>query len=199
MAIPNAFESDQLREVQTYFEELDLSDLLPLNREDTFLIGAFVQIFNFIELNLRRAIELFCDAGLIKRKKHFHTSELVSCIKIAVVKLDYDKSELDDLLGKLTEIEYRRPFRNLFAHWAGRRVPGHDSIVLLSMDTKDAVTALGENTLTKDYCAYSIMMIHDIKGLLLHISKYDEWLAQITSAWHTQLSGRPAMEKSCLD
>lgn len=188
VAIPKAFESEDLRELRAYYETLELSELLPLEREDTFLIGAFVQVFNFIEFNLRRSIEVFCVAGLIERKKSFHTSELVELVKKAVTKLSVAGSDLDDILGKLDEIEFRRPYRNLLAHWAGRRIPKHDAIVLLSMDGKDALAALGASTISQDYCAYSIMLLPDLRGLLVHVSTYGEWLAKKTSEWHIQFS-----------
>lgn len=187
MAIPKAFESEQLRAVSDFYETLDSSELLPLHHDDTFLIGAFVQVFSRIELNLRRSIEIFRAEELITKKEP-HISELVKLIKGAVAALNPQDPDLDDILGKLDEIEFRRPFRNLLAHWAGRRIPGHDAIVLLSMDTRDAETVLGVNALTKDHCLYSVVMLPDLRGLLLHISKYDEWLAKKTSAWHIQLS-----------
>ena len=188
MAIPEAFESEQLKELRAYYETLELGDLLPLEREDMFLIGAFVQVFNFIELNLRRSIEVFCAADLIERKKSFHTSELVELVKTAVTRLSIAGAELDDILGKLDEIEFRRPYRNLLAHWAGRRIPKHDAIVLLSMDGKDALAALGASTISQDYCAYSIMLLPDIRELLAHVSTYGEWLAKKTAEWHIQLT-----------
>lgn len=188
MALPEAFESEQLLELRAYYETLELCDLLPLEREDIFLIGAFVQVFNFIELNLRRSIEVFCAAGLIERKKSFHTSDLVELVKKAVTKLSVASSDLDDILGKLGEIELRRPYRNLLAHWAGRRIPRHDAIVLLSMDGKDALAALGASTISQDYCAYSIMLLSDLRGLLAHVTTYDEWLAKKTAEWNIQLS-----------
>jgi hypothetical protein len=76
----------------------------------------------------------------------------------------------------------------LLAHWAAKRIPGHDAIVLLSMDTNDALAALGNNAITKDHCSYSILMLPDLRGLLNHIAKYDEWLAKKTSEWHILLS-----------
>lgn len=187
MALPKAFESEQLRIVQEHFLTLELSELLQLEREDAFLIGAFVQIFNFIELNLRRSLEIFCSADLVPRKKYFRTSELVELTKKAVMNLELSNPELNDTLGKLDEIEFRRPFRNLLAHWAAKRIPGHDAIVLLSMDTNDALAALGNNAITKDHCSYSILMLPDLRGLLNHIAKYDEWLAKKTSEWHILL------------
>lgn len=188
MAIPAPFESEQLQSLRAHYETLELHDLLPLAREDIFLIGAFVQTFNFIELNLRRSIEVFCAAGLIAPKKQVHTSELVELVKNAVSKLGLAAPELSDTLGKLDEIEFRRPVRNLLAHWAARRVPGYDAIALLSMDKKDTKAALGVQTVTKDHCAYSLLMLPDLRGLFAHISTYDVWLAEKTSAWHIQVS-----------
>lgn len=187
MAIPTAFESDRLRAVHDFYLTLEFSDLLPLHQEDACLIGTFVQVFNFIELNLRRSIEVFCTADLIVRKKNVHTSDLVGLVKTAVTKLGLSDPELEDVLGKLDEIEFRRPFRNLLAHWAGRRLPGHDAIVLLSMDAKDASARVGENAVTKDHCVYSIVLLPDLRGLLKHIATYDEWLARKTSEWHILL------------
>lgn len=188
MAIPQAFSSGSLLVVQNHFETLELSDLLPLEREDAYLIGAFIQVFNFIELNLRRSLEVFCSAGLVERTKHFQTYELVKLLKTGLKRTSITSQRLEDTLGKLDEIEFRRPFRNLLAHWAAKRIPGHDAIVLLTMDTKDALSVGINWPSNKDHCTYSIMMLPDLRGLLQHVSKYDEWLAHQVSEWHTQLS-----------
>lgn len=189
MAIPKACASDPLLLVQNHFDTLELSELLPLHTEDAYLIGAFVQVFNFIELNLRRSLDVFCSAGLIERKKHFQTFELVNLVKIGLRKTGVTGQPLEEELAKLDEIEFRRPFRNLLAHWAAKRIPGHDAIVLLTMDGKDASNVGIGSPVSKDHCTYSIMMIPDLRGLLQHVSKYDEWLAHKTSEWHTQFSG----------
>jgi hypothetical protein len=188
MAIPVASESEQLCAVRDFYLTLEFSDLLPLRQEDACLIGTFVQVFNFIELNLRRSVEVFCAANLLQRKNHFYPSELVKSVKCAVTRLGLSDPELIDVLGKLDEIEFRRPFRNLLAHWAGRRLPGHDAIVLLSMDSRDALSVVGENAISKDHCIYSIMLLPDLRGLLKHVSAYDEWLGRKASEWHILLA-----------
>lgn len=189
MAIPSSFESEQLKAVREYYLTLDLSDLQPLQYEDMFLVGAFVQTFNFIEFNLRRIIEVFCEAKLIARKKYFQPSELVKQVKAGAGQLALSEPQLQEVLGKLDEIEFRRSVRNLLAHWSAKRVPGHDAIVLLSMDAKDSVSALGEPAVTKNEAIYALMMLPDLRGLLKHISAYDLWLARTTAEWHGRYGG----------
>lgn len=140
MAIPNAFASEPLLLVRDYFDTLELSDLLPLQKEDAYLIGAFVQVFNFIELNLRRSLDVFCSAGLIERKKHFQTSELVKLVKSGLEKAGVASQHIDDALAKLDEIELRRPFRNLLAHWAAKRISTTHSDGLPFDEIKDATS-----------------------------------------------------------
>lgn len=184
MALPLAFESEALQVAHEYFLTLELSDLQSLTREDAFLIGSFVQVFNFIELNLRRSLEVFRAAGLVDKKGHVSPAELVRLVKEAVGGMAIEHENIADSLAKLDEIEFRRPFQNLLAHWAAKRIPNHDAIALLSMDTKDSKQVFNQQVTTKDHCMYSILLVPDLRGLLLHVANLDEWLGRKTAEWH---------------
>ena len=191
MVIPSAFESNEIKSVCAHLETLQILDLPPLERDDLSLIGAFIQTFNFIEFNLRRSIEIFCEEDFIRRKKIFHQNELVPTLKKAISHLCLRENGLKDIHEKLDEIESRRSFRNLLAHSSGKRVPESNAFVFLSMNSQDTDFALMRNVFTKDFCMYAVVMRSDLMELLLHISEYDKWLAQVTSSWSRQFSLNP--------
>jgi hypothetical protein len=52
--------------------------------------------------------------------------------------MDSTVEDIADATHLLWIIERRREIRNLVGHWAGRRMPGEDAIVLLTKDENDA-------------------------------------------------------------
>jgi len=165
------------------------SSLAGLKSDDLRLIGSFIQIYNYIELNLRRSIEIFARSNLlddaVARKHHRISSKLlVQTLKAAVVKLDPSIEDIDKNLKKLDEIEYRRSVRNLLAHWAAKRIPGEDAIVLMSKDGLDEKQISGEDQSRDDYVRTAIFDLADLRGLVQHIVDYEVWLATKTVEWH---------------
>lgn len=173
-----------------YIENLDahlgrdpLSKLEPLTGADAELIGYLLQSFNFLEFNLRRSIEIFVHARLIEAsKKNPHSSELALTVKTGVAAMGLDADKASVICQKLDDIELHRDIRNHLAHWAAKRIKGHDALYLMSFDQKDAIRKTGSkgDHKTNTYC---IMNLADLRGLLLHISKQDAWLAKLTAQW----------------
>jgi hypothetical protein len=125
-----------------------LMDFPVLKPAEHQLIGAFIQKFNYMDFNLRRAIETFARAKLLSKaaaKKYpkIHSSEVAAVIQDAVKAMDPAVEDIADTTKILWIIERRREIRNLLGHWAARRIPGEDAIVLLSKDENDATRTGG--------------------------------------------------------
>ncbi|HXD38510.1 MAG TPA: hypothetical protein VN624_17770 [Rhodanobacter sp.] len=191
MAIPRAHESEQVAAAKARFEQVGVGGLKSLRDEDALLIGKVILMFSFNELNLRRVVEILCAKGFLQLRKKFETFELVEVVKEGIAKAFPSDGQLSDDLAKLDEIEFRRPFRNMFAHWAAKRLDGTDSIVFMTKDSKDEKAVHGLSTIGAYGITYSVMMIEDIRGLLNNIDKYGEWLALRTSSWHLAMGCDP--------
>ncbi len=184
MAIPKPCESEQVIAAREYFQRVGVEGLEQLSEEDALLLGNAILMFSFNELNMRKTVELFCEKGLVKRKEYFRTIDLVGVVKNGITKALPSGSQLEDDLAKLDEIEFRRPFRNMFSHWAAKRLKGMDSIVFMTMDTRDSEAANGLNTITPTSITFSVMMLDDIRNLLGDITNQGEWLALRAREWH---------------
>ncbi|WP_223434843.1 MULTISPECIES: hypothetical protein [unclassified Pseudomonas] len=178
--------AESLKYIETldaYLEGDALSKLEPLTEADAALIGHLLQSFNFLEFNLRRSIEIFVHAGLITAsKKNPHSSELAQTVKTGVAAMGLDVATASVIYQKLDDIELHRDIRNHLAHWAAKRIKGHDALYLMSFDQKDAIRRTGSkgDHKTNIYC---ILNLADLRGLMLHISKQDVWLADLAAQW----------------
>lgn len=189
MAIPPAHKSAEVIAAKAHFERVGLEGLKRLRDEEALLLGQTILMFSFNELNLRRVVEILCKKGFLEPKKKFQTWELVEKVKEGIAKAFPSDGELSDDLAKLDEIELRRPHRNVFAHWAAKRLDGMDALVFMTKDPQDAQAALGLNTEGNYGVTFSVMMVEDIRCLLNNIAKYGEWLALRTQHWYLAMGG----------
>ncbi|AOI42833.1 hypothetical protein [Burkholderia oklahomensis] len=143
-----------------------------LRTDDLVLIAAFIQSFNFVEFNLHRSVSSFVHAGLVSQMKRIAPSGLVEISVAAVTRMDPAIEDIPDTIGRLNELEFRRPFRNLFAHWAAKRIRGHDALYLMSHDSSDAKRAMiGE--IDRSHAGFAILLLPDVRGLVQHIAQYE--------------------------
>lgn len=191
MAVPAAHESEQVIAAKARFEHVGINGLKSLRDEDALLIGKVILIFSFNELNLRRIVEILCVKGFLQSKKKFQTSELIEAVKDGIAKAFPFDGQLSDDLAKLDEIEFSRPFRNMFAHWAAKWLDDMDSIVFITKDSQDEKAVHGLNATDTYGVTFSVMMIEDVRGLLNNIVRYSEWLALRTQKWHLGMGGDP--------
>ena len=194
--IPPEHRTQRSNELQAKLQDLgDLSELENLTSEDFRLIGAYVQIYNFIEFNGRRCVEIFARAGLLdgrsaKKPQRLHLSTLIETIKSVVVRMDAVENVADSLV-KLDEIEQRRGIRNLLAHWAARRLPGEDAIVLLTMSGFDEQQISEADTPFGDYARTAILDLADVRGLLVHMAEYEKWIGHKVAEWYARFLPPP--------
>jgi hypothetical protein len=176
-----------IESLKAHMEEDALSKIEPLNMEDVAIIGCLIQTYNFIEYNLRRSIEIFAHTGLITRpkKKNPHSSELVELVKSGVGAIAQDADSKEIICKTLDDIELHRDIRNHFAHWAAKRIKGHDALYLMSLDHMDATRRVGTKV-DHNISVFAIFNLAVIRGLIKHIAEQEQWLAELTAKWHVK-------------
>jgi hypothetical protein len=171
-----------------------LMDFPVLRPEDHQMIGFFIQQFNYIDLNLRRAIETFHHAQLLPKKAtkkypRIHSSEVASAVQESVKAMDTAVEDIAETIRILSIIERRREIRNLLGHWAARRIPNQDAIVLLSKDESDAMRT-GGAYLSSGHVKSAVLDLADVRGLIIHeLNKFEPWLAQKIAEWRNRYVG----------
>lgn len=165
-----------------------------LQPPDHQLIGVFIQLFNYMDFNLRRAIETFAYAKLLQGKAatkypKIHSSGVASAVQDAVKAMDASVEDIPETIRILEIIERRREVRNLLGHWAARRIANEDAIVLLTKDESDAMR-IGGAYLGNGYVKSAILDLADIRGLITHeLAPFELWLAQKISEWRKRYIG----------
>ncbi|WP_159917810.1 hypothetical protein [Pantoea sp. 18069] len=107
----------------------------PLSGDDYALIGKFVQTYCVADLEARRVINCLthirsgtATTFALKLNDKDALDHLVACADSCVWNL-----ELAEGIRKAAEIFVQhRHIRHMFAHWAGRRIPSHDSFIFFT-------------------------------------------------------------------
>ena len=163
---------DSLQAIVASTPRDQLMDFPALQPVDHQLIGIFIQLFNYMDFNLRRAIETFAQARLLQSKAagkypRIHSSEVAKAVQDAVKAMDASIEDIPEAIRILSIIERRREIRNLLGHWAARRIPNEDAIVLLTKDEGDAIQIRGE-PLADGYVKSAILDLADLRGLIVN-------------------------------
>jgi hypothetical protein len=125
-----------------------ISALPSLGGEDFKAFGMLIQHFSFIDLNLRRALELFwlskmLPKSVIKQYPNLPDSRLVETLVEVVKGMDEKAEDVPTALTWLELISKTRGYRNLVGHFAGKRFPDQDVYVFASKSDQDARRILG--------------------------------------------------------
>lgn len=197
MALPPEHRTRRMQDLQAILDAtpaeklFDFPVLQPLDHQ---LIGSFIQLFNYVDLNLRRSIETFARANLLqgeaaKKYPRIHSSAVASAVQDAVKAMDSSSEDISEALRILEIVERRRELRNLLGHWAARRIVGQDAIVLISKDEKDAMR-VGGTYLGSGRCKTAILDLADVRGLIANeLIPFEKWLAFKTSEWRRRYAG----------
>jgi hypothetical protein len=101
-------------------------------------------------------------------------------------------ADLHDWTAKLDEISLRWSMRHMFAHWALRRVPNEDYIILMTNDGR-AVKRLHKLSrgklppiLGRGEMRYALMDAADARGICVHIATYEKWIAGKAADWYKE-------------
>ena len=180
----------QLRPVAEEFLQGDL-DNFNLTPEDISLIGSYIRIFTFIELNLHRAVRMFRERGSLseKRARNLVASKLTTLVREGKVCVPMDGTRERELQGHLSEIEIGQPFRNLLAHWACGRLPGTDAFLFITMEERNA-SVVGDQSIAFNGMYWAAVRRSDLQQLRTRMETSGHWLALQVASWHSVLFER---------
>ncbi|WP_439212620.1 hypothetical protein [Duffyella gerundensis] len=185
MALPIEYRNARAEYLEQEASKYQVSELWNLTNEDFMILGKYIQMYCFIELNIHRLFNSIVSAELFEIKLKGRAS--IACILDKLIELVGDNlvesSKVDETIGKLKEIKFRRDYRNIFAHWAAKRIPNEDGMIFFASDDSDYKKIFGEK-IEADMAAYAIFDVADIRGLVTHLSSYEEWIAHFSAEVH---------------
>jgi hypothetical protein len=153
MALPQEVDAEKVRVVKEAIAKMSSQEIVGLpsiDKDDFRLFGAITQLYCFLDLNLRAALEVMHRANRlppesVSKYPDYRDAALSAILKGSAVRMDPKVEKLEETLFRLDEIGRCRTYRNLIAHFAGQRYPNADVYVFTSRSDRDARQALGES------------------------------------------------------
>lgn len=112
-----------------------LNDTIPLERDDYFRIGLFIQTYCFADFEARRIINLLEQIQSGEPTSYaskLNDKDTIEHLKRHAADCAWNK-DVSEGLGKVAEIlAMHRTIRHMFAHWSGRRIQGHDTYIFFT-------------------------------------------------------------------
>ncbi|MGE1562742.1 hypothetical protein [Pantoea septica] len=146
MALPIEFRNERAEYLEQEASKYQVSELWNLTNEDFMILGKYIQMYCFIELNIHRLFNSILSTELFEIKLKGRVS--IPCILDKLIELVGDNlveaSKVDETIGKLKEIKFRRDYRNIFAHWAAKRIPNEDGMIFFASDNSDYKKIFGK-------------------------------------------------------
>lgn len=119
-----------------------LNDWPMLTKDDYVLVGGIVCMYSYVDMNLRRILEVFDRLSILGEPWKGKSSKLSAPEVAAAVRTLPCWGERER--NALTELENGRLFRNLVAHFAIRRFPNDDAFLFLAKSARDYKKVFGE-------------------------------------------------------
>ena len=197
MALPGEFRNEKVTSVEEAVLNLSAQQLaaLPsLEDADFHLFGVIVQHFGFIDLNLRRAVEIFHIAKRLPdlASKAFPDLQdgTLTDVLIAVVEGMDHGAEPVATVDQLKAIAQCRRYRNLVAHFAAKRFPGADVFVFASKHDRDARKVLGR-TLPEHRVHFAVAGRAEFYTMARGLGDLQAWLARKVPEWDQRYLPQP--------
>lgn len=170
-----------------------LNDTQALSSHDYQLLGKFVQTYCVADLEARRMINCLTHirtgeptAFALRLNDKDALEHLMACADSCVWNL-----ELAAGIRKAAEIFLQhRKFRHIFAHWAGRRIPGHDVFIFFTSSfsvQKDPAGVVKIEEQEDANVKYAIMPIANLLEEQIKLEGHSKYLANIGSQLHARV------------
>lgn len=184
MALPSEFRTEKTNFLENELKKFQLDELENLTNEDFRLLGMYIQTYNFIDLNIQRCINMLEDKEILifDKKVKQNIPYLIEKLIDNLDKLNLEKEQEIEAKENLTEIKYRRPIRNTFAHYACKRIPNQDAFVFMTNAPQDMKKGIRRQEISPDSISYNIFDIADVRTIINHVLKYETWLVKFTSS-----------------
>ncbi len=116
-----------------------------LTKDDFYLIGRVVQQYCFVDLNARRLIDLLRHAALGPESRNgagLQDGQVLPQLIAAASKLPTSNLQ-EGIIRAARSMENYRDHRHHFAHWAARRIVGHNLWIMLNSNSKEIKRRIG--------------------------------------------------------
>jgi hypothetical protein len=144
-----------------------------LSQADLTLVGAYIVLFSYIDLNLRRMAETLELAG-----------DLPCQVKSGVAALTI--TDVEKLLLRaewappnrkaLEDIQELRQFRNLLAHFAIKRFPEDDAFLFMTKSARDYRREFGQEA-PPGALLTAVVEVEQVRAVIPRLQGLDSWLA----------------------
>jgi hypothetical protein len=189
MALPPEYRTPEVERLEAIMNATPFEQIATFPapiRSDRELIGQYVFTYSFIDLNLRRSVEVFARRDMLsdehkKRPRNIPAGQLAPAVRYVVERMPPEQENIPETLDILAAIDRGREMRNLLAHWGIKRFPTADALIMMTKDEQDAKRS--GRTLSELGLATVVAYVADIRRALHDVAKRDEWLARRTSAW----------------
>jgi hypothetical protein len=190
MALPRENRTANVIAVEEAIKKMSPQELaaLPcLDGEDFKVFGTLIQHFCFIDLNLRRALEVFAIAKMLpkstpKRYQGLFDSKLTEPLIEIVKGMDVKVEDIPMALTCLEGISKARRNRNLVGHFAGKRFPNEDVYVFASKSDQDARKVLGRS-LPAHHVHRAVVGRSEFFEMTKSVEQAQLWLAKKIPEW----------------
>ncbi|MGX9428041.1 hypothetical protein [Bradyrhizobium sp. LeoA1S1] len=182
MLPPNSI-TERGRYLQAKFDAVEghvaLSEWPRLSEKDQFHIGRIVMLYSFVELNLRRMVEAWEDAGLLTVPMKCKAKDLrIGALEETVQRMfPWPDNELN-ALKRLAEM---RTLRNLVAHFGAIRFPDEDAFVFIAKSESDFKRQFPGKTAQPGILMTAILDGPVLAGVMDEVQHISEWLAKQTA------------------
>jgi len=170
-----------------------------LDGEDFKVFDTLMQHFCCIDLNLRRALEVFASSKMLPKKlpksaakgyQYLYDYELAEVLIEIVKRMDAKVEDIPTALEYLDGISKARANRNLVSHFAGKRFPNEDVCVFASKSERDARNVLGHG-LAGDRALTPVVGRSDFLQMTTSVEQAQSWLAKKIPEWQQRYPLRP--------
>jgi hypothetical protein len=189
MALPDEISSEKVDAISEALSKKsgdEIAALPELEGVDFRCLGRLIQCFCFIDLNLRRALEVFHLAGKLpeKWKKDYPKIPdglLAEALSDVVRTLDPKSEPIEETLIWLTATSKFRTFRNLAGHAAAKRYPNEDVYIFANKNTGDAKKA--GRSLPKHGLMFSVVGRSEFFTMVQSAVDSQKWLSERLTKW----------------
>jgi hypothetical protein len=179
---PYAASSQELKAINADIEaDFDkfLANSEPLTDADLVLTGTLVQLFNYADLNARRAIDAIRHAALGPNQQNagkLQDSQVYPKLIEAAEMLPVGSDLRNGLIKLAKAMQLHQPLRHHAAHWAMRRVPGHDVLLMLTYNSQEGKRRSGQAT-DPYHVTFGLLPMSPLRAESKLQSDYGEWLS----------------------
>lgn len=199
MALPDEITNDKIAAISEQLGKMSSQEIgaLPdLEGTDLRCFGRLIQSFCFVDLNLRRAIEVFELAGKLpnKWKKDYpkiNDAALTEVLADSVRTLDPNCEPIEETLTWLSAISKFRSFRNLAGHAAAKRYPNENVFIFANKNSGDAKRA--GQSLPKHGFMFSVVARAEFFDMVQAAVESQKWLSGKLAKWAAEFPATNAV------